>query len=227
MQNEMASKPQMTHKPVKTGELIFMWIAHYSDGTSLPQYDPYTLQTHIFDEVEQDKLIKFGLYPFPSILARRLKEEKGIPVKSNIFLPKYEVDINKDRRVIGALTTNFIQTTNYIFCPTCKKWMKNSKFKLIDIGDKVKTYKCLDCGTQTYWECRGCGEKYNHLDDTNNWLCTKCGTKVKGHRIQFYEDSVVERWRIYKLGYQQTVKGTNHKTIMEISENGDVVMTYK
>jgi DNA-directed RNA polymerase subunit RPC12/RpoP len=226
MQDDVVSIPQL-NKSTKDGSWLWMWIAHYDDGTSLPQYDPYTLETHIFDEVNQDKLIKFGLYPFPKSLATRLREEKGILVRSNVFLPKYEVNIDKGKRVIGALTTNFIKTIHYIYCPKCKKWMNSRKFNYINIGGNVKTYRCSICGTQTYWKCKKCGKTYNHINETNNWKCTNCDSKVSGNRVQFHKDSIIERWRIYKLGYQQTIKGINQKTIMEISENGDVDLTYK
>jgi hypothetical protein len=223
---EMASKPQMLPS-TKDGAWVYMWIAHYSDGTSLPQYDPYILSTHTFKEVNQDKLIKFGLYPFPLSLAKRLKEEKGLNIKSNILLPKYEVDIDKNTRVIGALSTNYIQSTNYTYCPTCKKWMNKNKFRIIDIGGKVKTHICLVCDTQSYWECKYCNKIYKHIKESKGWKCHYCDRKVTGHRIQFYEDSVVERWRTYKLGYQKTINGINHKVIMEISENGNVLLTNK
>lgn len=228
MQGEKVSKPHFPHKPKRDGSWVFFWIAHYEDGTSLPQYDPYTLDTHIFDEVEQNKLIKFGLYPFPSNLAKRLREEKGLNVKSNIFLPRYEVNIDDDKRVIGALTTNYVKTTDYIYCPDCKKWMTSDNFSILDIGGGAnKTYKCSVCDTQSYWKCPKCGKKYTHKNKTNKFICTECGVKVTGKRIQFFTNSVQERWREYKLGYQETIKGINHKTIMKILENGDVEMVYK
>lgn len=227
MQDEKVSKPQLNQPIKKDGAWLWMWIAHYNDGTSLPQYDPYNLDTHLFDEVEQDRLIKFGLYPFPSNLARRLREERGLNVRSNIFLPKFEVNIDENKRVIGALTTNFIKTTNYIYCPVCNRWYTKSKFNFIKIGGNVRTYKCKVCGAQTYWKCKKCGKKFNHLSETDSWKCTECGTRVGGNRLHFYEDSIEERWRVYKLGYQHTIKGINHKTIMNIQENGDVEVTYK
>lgn len=227
MQDDKGSIPQLNQPKIHDGAWLWMWVAHYSDNTSLPQYDPYTLETHLFDEVDQDKLIKFGLYPFPPSLARRLREEKGLNVKSNIFLPKYEVNIDENKRVIGALTTNYIKNTDYIYCPDCKKWMKSSNFSIVDIGGNVKTYKCNICGLQTTWKCKKCGKVYNHIKDTDNWKCTECGTRVTGDRVQFYHDSIQERWREYKLGYQHTINGMNHKTIMKISENGDVEMIYK
>ena len=227
MQDKKASKPQLNQPIKKDGAWLWMWIAHYNDGTSLPQYDPYTLKTHLFDEVNQNKLIKFGLYPFPTTLARRLREEKGINVRSNIFLPKYEVNIDKNKRVIGALTTNYIKNTLYIYCPKCNQWYVNSNFNITNIGDNVKTYKCKTCGTQSHWMCKKCGKTFNHLKETNDWKCPDCNTRVAGNRLTFYEDSTQEKWRVYKLGYQHTIKGINHKTIMNIQENGDVEITYE
>jgi len=225
--DDKVSKPLSIQHPVKDGAWLWMWMAHYNDGTSLPQYDPYTLDKHLFDEVEQDKLIKFGLYPFPPKLAERIVKEKGINVKSNIFLPKYEVELDENKRVIGGLTTNFIEVTNYTYCPKCNKWYKSKEFDDISMGGNARTLRCKVCNTQSYWLCTKCGKTYNHISETNDWKCVECGNKVGGKKIHFYQDSTQDRWRIYKLGYQETINGVNHKTIMNISEDGDVELTFK
>ena len=225
--DKMASKPLLNQHPKKDGAWLWMWIAHYNDGTSLPQYDPYTLDIHVFREVEQDKLIKFGLYPFPPKLAERLRKEKNQHIRSNMFLPKYEVKLDESKRVIGGLTTNFIKVNNYTYCPKCKKWYKTKNFDSIGIGGKVFTLKCKVCGLQSFWKCKECGKTYNHIDETNSWRCTECGGKVGGSKVKFPQDSIEERWRVYKLGYQQTINGVNQKVIMCISEDGNVELTNK
>jgi DNA-directed RNA polymerase subunit RPC12/RpoP len=221
--NDKKTSSSLLNRPIKDGSWVYMWIAHYNDGESLPQFDPYTLETHTFKEVNQDKLIKFGLYPIPSNLANKLRKEKGKNVRSNVFLPKYEVNINDDKRVIGALTTNFIEQKAYVTCPNCKSTFLSKDINLIDIGNDIKTYVCPKCGERAYWKCDECGKQFKHIDDTNDWKCTECGTRVNArNRPQFNVTTIQERWRIYKLGYQETVNGKNKKTIMHIQENGDV-----
>lgn len=226
MHDLKVSKPPLS-QPTKDGSYVYMWISHYADNTSLPQYDPYTLETHTFSEVEQDKLIKFGLYPFPSTLAKRLRDEKGLNVKSNIFLPKYEVDIDDDKRVIGALTTNFIEHTSYIVCPSCGQSFKKGQISTTSINVNDKTYICPKCGERSYWVCSNCKRKYSSVDETDDFHCHDCKTRLNINRAQFKIYTVENRWRIYKLGYQQTINGVNHKVIMHIHENGDVELKNK
>ena len=45
--------------------LHLFWIAEYQDGTALPQFDPDTGEEHLFKEVDQSKLKRFGWYAFP------------------------------------------------------------------------------------------------------------------------------------------------------------------
>ena len=214
--------PSLSIQNQKQGSWVYFWIAHYNDGTSLPQYDPYTLDKHVFDEVEKDRLVKFGWYPFPITLADRLMKEKKLNIKCNPFLPKYEVEIDDNKRVIGALTTNFIENASYIICPKCGSKFKDDKIKRINIGANKSQYICPKCGEKPYWKCSSCGMKYDHLKDTDNYHCTKCGHKVGTYWPKFSIMSEQRRWRIYKLGYQETVNGINKKTIMHIQENGDV-----
>lgn len=212
----------------KDGSWVYMWIAHYNDGTSLPQYDPYTLETHLFNEVQQDKLIKFGLYPFPADLAKKLREEKKFNARSNIFLPRYEVEITGNRRVIGALTTNFIKQTTYYTCPKCKNKFESKEVVRYKIGPLRSTLQCPRCGDRGYWYCTNCNKRYNHSDETDDFKCVDCGQRVKPKDIpKFITNTVIERWRIYKLGFQETINGVNKKTIMHIQENGDVELKDK
>lgn len=205
----------------RDGAIVYMWIAHYNDGTSLPQFDPYTLKTHLFKEVNQTKLIKFGLYPIPPQLAQKLNE-KGNFVRSNVFLPKYEVVIDGNKRVIGALTTNFIETKHYVTCPKCNSIYSAKDIQRIDIGNSIYTYICPKCGERAYWTCSKCGKQYTHLNESG-WICKECGGNVTARgRPKFILNSVQERWRIYKLGWQETINGVNKKILMHIQGNGDV-----
>ena len=226
MQGDKTFKSLLTQK--SNGAWVYFWMAHYNDGTSLPQYDPYTLKTHGFTEVDTSKLIKFGWYPFPKKLADKLREERHKNVVSNIFLPKYEVEIDNNKRVIGALTTNYIKNTSYTTCPKCGITDESNRFKKIKIGLSIVTPICPNCGFKAYWLCLKCGKKYSNLKETKKMNCTECGSRVKVRdRHSFKIEPKEERWRVYKLGYQETINGVNKKTIMHIHENGDVELKDK
>ncbi len=222
--NDKKTSKSLVTQPKRDGAWVYMWIAHYDDGTSLPQYDPYTLKKNTFNKVKKDKIIKFGWYPFPSNLANRLNEKnKKTKIKSNIFLPKYEVDINENKRVIGALTTNFIKTSYFVKCNKCNNTFKEENLDKHGIGKGLMTYICPNCGNKKYWTCSSCGKKLDILKD-NNITC-ECGGRLKSNTDKgklFTITSTEERWRIYKLGWQETVNGINKKVIMHIHENGDV-----
>ena len=44
--------------------LAMFWIAEYSDGMALAQFDPDTGAEHLFKEIDMSRLIRFGWYPF-------------------------------------------------------------------------------------------------------------------------------------------------------------------
>jgi hypothetical protein len=44
--------------------LAMFWIAEYSDGMALPQFDPSTGAENLFKEIDFTKLCRFGWYPF-------------------------------------------------------------------------------------------------------------------------------------------------------------------
>jgi hypothetical protein len=57
--------------------LVYFWIAEYTDGSALPQFDPETGKENRFSEVDHPKLKRFGWYPFSLKLAQQiLKGEK-------------------------------------------------------------------------------------------------------------------------------------------------------
>ena len=42
----------------------YFWIAEYNDGQALPQFDPMSGKENMFSEIDMDKLVSFGWYPF-------------------------------------------------------------------------------------------------------------------------------------------------------------------
>lgn len=44
--------------------LAMFWIAEYTDGMALPQFDPDTGKENLFKEIDMSRLSRFGWYPF-------------------------------------------------------------------------------------------------------------------------------------------------------------------
>lgn len=87
--------------------LVYFWIAEYTDGSALPQFDPETGRENRFSEVDHQKLHRFGWYPFSLKLAQQILkgEKKGvIPTRNR----SYTVTVEKGDRLV-AYRTNTIK----------------------------------------------------------------------------------------------------------------------
>lgn len=105
--------------------LKYFWIAEYSDKTAFPQFDPETGNENLFKDIDQSRLVRFGLYPFSDELSKKVA--CGI---SNPFLPKFVINLNntdklffKRRNYIercGQMEYRYIEyligTQNYVLC---------------------------------------------------------------------------------------------------------------
>jgi len=60
--------------------LVYFWIAEYTDGSALPQFDPETGRENRFSEVDQLKLRRFGWHPFSPKMAQKILETEKIVV---------------------------------------------------------------------------------------------------------------------------------------------------
>ena len=87
--------------------LVYFWIAEYSDGSTLPQFDPETGRENKFSEVNQLKLQRFGWHPFSLKLAQQILkgEKKGVLPTRN---PSYTVTVEEDDKLV-AYRTNTIK----------------------------------------------------------------------------------------------------------------------
>jgi len=87
--------------------LVYFWIAEYTDGSALSQFDPETGRENRFLEVDQLKLKRFGWYPFSVELAQRILEAEKVAV-----IPSrnraYTVALNHDDKLV-AYRTNVIK----------------------------------------------------------------------------------------------------------------------
>ena len=87
--------------------LVYFWIAEYTDGSALPQFDPETGKENRFSQVNHQKLKRFGWYPFSVKLAQRILENEKlrvIPTRN----PSYTVTVEKNNRLV-AYRTNTIK----------------------------------------------------------------------------------------------------------------------
>lgn len=104
--------------------LCYFWVAEFSDGSALPQFDPETGKENKADPdwlpsvegqppVAKDpvflnkKLVRFGWYPFTCKLAGKILEAEGIVVIPRNS-PSHVVDL-KDCEKLIACRTNAIK----------------------------------------------------------------------------------------------------------------------
>jgi hypothetical protein len=68
--------------------LVYFWIAEYTDGSALPQFDPETGKENMFSEVDHRRLKRFGWYPFSVELAQRIWEAERtvvVPSRNRVY----------------------------------------------------------------------------------------------------------------------------------------------
>jgi hypothetical protein len=83
--------------------LVYFWIAEYTDGSALPQFDPETGRENRFKEVDHRKLCRFGWHPFSLELAQKiLKAEKMVVVPTGN--PSYTVSVKEEDKLVAHRT---------------------------------------------------------------------------------------------------------------------------
>jgi len=211
--------------------LVYHWIAYYDDGIKLPQYNEECMENRFID-IDQERLVKFGLYPFSKELAKGVRKI-GDDVVSIEILPSYEIELNKDKRLIYYRDV-FISQEEFHICKKCKKEFKYTGIQKHLVKKGVGKYKdeyvpiCPHCGAHDYYECKKCQRRFETFDDASQGMCPDCG-REHGYlkRIVLTSGSYgrEKKWIEYYLGYQILVKGINHKVIFKIKENGDCFIT--
>ncbi len=217
MEDKKVSKPQ-TGNPLR-----YMWIAHFNDGKSLPEFDPFTFEKNNMIEVfDNEQLVKFGVYPIPPSLSKELNE-RGIEYTiSNPFLPNYEVNLEDHKRLI-FYRRNFIHAESFYKCSKC-----GEEFQACDkTDDKKKSPICPSCHAFDFYMCEKCGKVYNTLEETHPHYVCSCSGLLKLKKITSNQFSRERRDRETHIGYQETVKGVNKKNILKIDSNGNVELIYK
>jgi len=204
----------MTQRP-----LVYYWIAQYSNGTALPQYDPYTFRENSFGEIQQDKLIKFGLYPFPRNLVDGIRKKNNDSVVSIPFLPIYEINLNKNKRLIHYRDV-FISQETYHRCGKCNKEFSYSPKTSKSLDSVLSSPICPHCGAHDLYICKSCKKIYQRFEDAKRGMC-ECGSHLNKEVVTSRQYNKERRWIYYYLGYQTLINGINHKVLMRIQENGD------
>lgn len=198
--------------------LVYLWVAHYSNGLALSQFDPYEYKENSFKDIKQSNLIKFGLYPIQRQLAKELKD-RDIDVVSIPFLPQYEINLDNNKRLIYYRDV-FISQEEYHRCGKCKKEFQYGGSSP-SIVSNTPSPICPHCGAHDIYVCKKCKKEYNRFEDATNFGMCDCGGHLKRLRLTSSQYSRERRWIDYYLGYQMLVNGTNHKFLMRIHENGN------
>ena len=82
---------------------VYFWIAEYSGGSALPQFDPDTGEENLFRDVDRLKLKRFGWYPFTPELAKKIYEAEGILVIPTSNRP-YVIEIQNGQKLVAHRT---------------------------------------------------------------------------------------------------------------------------
>ena len=83
--------------------LVYFWIAEYTDGTALPQFDVEMGKENKFGEVDHQRLKRFGWYPFSVELAQRILDaEKIVVVPSKN--KSYTIALERGDRLVAHRT---------------------------------------------------------------------------------------------------------------------------
>lgn len=84
--------------------LVYMWVAEYSDGSALPQFDPDTGEENRFALVDHSKLVRFGWYPFSVEMAAKIQGMMVIPTRN----PFHMVELKEGDKLF-AVRRNHIE----------------------------------------------------------------------------------------------------------------------
>jgi Zn finger protein HypA/HybF involved in hydrogenase expression len=223
--------------------LVFFWVAFYRSGECLPQFDVQTGRENSFQDIDQIKLDKFGLFPFSPTLILKVNAAAGqIVAREAENLPFFIMKLEEGQRLIN-LRRNFIHMFSYQHCDKCGfdwQWMMGHKEgEIAEVGlpicsnhvvqkvqGKDKGFaQCPKCGVYNSEVCPDCGTLINEMarpiTEEHYFLCPKCN-KEHPRYIRNLEDTL--RRLIYIMGYQTTIDNKNVKQLMYIQENGIITL---
>lgn len=228
------------------GKIPYFWIAFYEDGSILPQYE-YNGTIHLFKEIDQSRLKKFGWFPFTkqliSILKSKLNDDRFI---DNPSLPYFILELKDGQRII-ALRREIQRIYTFSKCLKCGfewQWMFGKSDGSIGdaglpcYGEKYcyslqhpsgkKFYEviCPKCGAKNDLVCPKCNEWWNKVFENNKFKfkCPKCNQYREERVLSNLEAHKIEN--IFLLGWQETTSdGRNRKMIMFIKPDGTFILS--
>jgi hypothetical protein len=226
---------------MRNASLVYMWIAQYCDGQVVSQFDFNTGEETLFKNLDQTKIVNFGLCPISQALVIKVNQLQGWEaIKSKLTLPYFLMKLQPDQRLI-YVRRNFIREFSYKICTKCEyKWMfmPNHKEEMSEVGLQMhqnsttqmqdgKPYQlvvCPKCGAfnRIVCECGGLINKMKNAKDEFYYECPKC--KKQHPRLIIFADGTQAEVK-YLLGYQMTINKQNVKHIMYIDERGEIELS--
>jgi len=201
---------------------VYNYICYYSDGTIDEQYSKERNYKGLkFTDINQDKLEKFGLYPFSQDLAEKVTKT-GTEARALPFLPEYEIEFDGNKRLIYYRQC-FISQQEYHMCSSCKNeftYDSNVKTK----KSKYPSPICPNCGAYDDFLCKRCDKSYI-FEETANGLCPSCKNHLQRRKKTSTQYSREKRWNTYHIGFQETINDVNKKYILSIDETGNCKVT--
>lgn len=189
---------------------VYFWIAEYSNGRALPQFDP-SGEENKFSMVQRNLLVKFGWYPFSLGLAEKIHGKSGLivlPTKN----PVHTVRLNDGEQVIAKRETT-VKMFKFRQCGKCGfKW----QFTRADFDPLVN----LPTSCESFVEDIPIqDEKGKHTVKYVSAVCPNCGyhdcnaVMIKDKKVKRFRDE--KRATVYILGVA-------HGKVIRIRENGSV-----
>jgi len=209
---------------INTRPLVYKYICYLNDGTTQEQYSKERNYKGLkFTDIKQDKLVKFGLYPFSQDLAEKVTKA-GTEARALPFLPEYEIEFDGNKRLIYYRQC-FISQQEYHICGACKKeFQYDSSVKTL--SSKYPSPICPECKSHDDFYCKKCDKSYT-FEDTANGLCPICKGHMQRRKTTSTQYSREKRWNIYIMGQQYIINGRNVCVLLTIDETGNCILTTK
>jgi len=207
---------------VQQRPLVYHHICYLNDGTTQEQYSRERNYKGLpFTDIKQDKLIKFGLYPFTQDLAIKVTKA-GSEARSLPFLPEYEIEFNKNKRLIYYRQC-FISQQEYHICNSCREEFTYDG-TIETLSSKYSSPICPNCGAYDDFLCERCNKTYI-FEESAHGLCPSCKGHMQRRKTTSTQYSREKRWNQYIIGSQQLVNGQNVKHLLTIDETGNCLVT--
>lgn len=218
---------------------VLFWIAEYTDGSVLCQFNPENGNETLFKQVDQTRLRSFGWYPVTRKLADLVKSSQ---LRVNPLLHIYRIKIGPGQTLIAPKQQK-LHTIMAQLCLQCGYiWQfrdkpgelnyPHSDMKVVmhahcdnpcapslhdESGHRYVTPQCPKCGAYTRLVCEKCGISRSKYVEGDGFVyrCAECQADLPDRtRAVTFE----ERHTTYFLGYEQD----GRRVVMRIDENGNV-----